>query len=151
LPLLWDRALRNQNIKYREISVLERVNRNKNGLELWWKHGERPVANDSTKYEKGEFGVHPEQSGCTPNSIFQRNSFKKELVDYLLIAIGREPVLEFLSENVKTHLDDLEKGGLLYLIGDVKNSLFRQASIAAGDGVKAAMKANLRLNELKYI
>ena len=59
--------------------------------------------------------------------------------DYILGAIGREPALEFnLTE--KNLIDDLVLKSRLYYIGDVKNDLFRQSTIAAGEGIKAAMK-----------
>lgn len=55
--------------------------------------------------------------------------------DYLLFAIGRVPCLDFLSEYLKKKFSKK-----LYLAGDVKNGIFRQASIAAGDGIKTAMQ-----------
>jgi thioredoxin reductase (NADPH) len=54
--------------------------------------------------------------------------------DYLLFAIGRVPQTDFLSDNLIQK--DVEG---LYFIGDVKNGLYRQAAIAAGDGLRAAM------------
>jgi len=61
-------------------------------------------------------------------------------VDYLVTAVGREPSRDFITER----LDRVSRGGKLrgrlYFAGDVKNGLFRQASIAVGDGVRAAMK-----------
>jgi thioredoxin reductase len=62
--------------------------------------------------------------------------------DYLLIAIGRDPNLDFLSEQAKAKESMLRKRGLLYFVGDVKNNLFRQAAIAAGEGIRAAMQIN---------
>jgi thioredoxin reductase len=62
--------------------------------------------------------------------------------DYLLIAIGRDPNLDFLSEQAKVKEPMLRKRGLLYFAGDVKNNLFRQAAIAAGEGIRAAMQIN---------
>ena len=55
--------------------------------------------------------------------------------DYLLFAIGRVPQMDFLSDELvgKNH-----KG--LYFVGDVKNGMYRQAAIAAGDGLRAAMQ-----------
>lgn len=60
--------------------------------------------------------------------------------DYLLFAIGRRPRLDFLSESVKRQATKLTQDGKLYLIGDVHNGLFRQAAIAAGEGLRAAMQ-----------
>ncbi len=64
--------------------------------------------------------------------------------DYLLVAIGREQSLDFLGENLLFQKEKLEKMGLLYFIGDVVNGLYRQAAIAVGDGIRAAMEINRR-------
>jgi len=61
-------------------------------------------------------------------------------IDYLLIAIGRRPNLEFIDDGLRNRMNDLIDDSKLYMIGDVGNGLYRQASIAAGDGIKAAMK-----------
>ncbi|HOQ39249.1 MAG TPA: NAD(P)/FAD-dependent oxidoreductase [Fervidobacterium sp.] len=66
-------------------------------------------------------------------------------VDYVVFAIGREPQLSFLSSEMKPHISELELDGNLYFIGDVKNSIFRQATISIGDGVLAAMKIHRKL------
>ena len=52
--------------------------------------------------------------------------------DYLLIAVGRKPNLDFISRQA------LENPNL-FQIGDVKNGLYRQTSIAIGDGIATAM------------
>lgn len=62
--------------------------------------------------------------------------------DYLLLAIGREPQLDFLSEHCRVNLGALEQDRRLYLVGDVRNGSLRQTAIAVGDGVAAAMKIN---------
>jgi len=59
--------------------------------------------------------------------------------DYLLYAIGRVPQLEFLSGTVKQAERRLVSSGRLFFIGDVRNGLYRQTAIAAGDGLRAAM------------
>jgi thioredoxin reductase (NADPH) len=59
---------------------------------------------------------------------------------YLLVAFGREPSLGFLGDNLKVRLDDLSPCGKLYLIGDVANGNFRQAALAAGEGIRCGMK-----------
>lgn len=61
-------------------------------------------------------------------------------VDYLLVAIGREPNLSFLDPTFAQQLVALEAAGKLYRIGDVKNGIYRQTAIAVGDGLKAAMQ-----------
>ena len=60
--------------------------------------------------------------------------------DNLLAAIGREPDLSFLSKNILQLKDKLISKERLYFIGDVTNNIFRQASIAVGNGVLTAMK-----------
>jgi thioredoxin reductase (NADPH) len=67
--------------------------------------------------------------------------------DYLLGAIGRETCLDCLSETFVQQASNLEKRGVLYIIGDVNNGIFRQTSIAVGDGVLAAMKIYRYLKE----
>jgi len=61
--------------------------------------------------------------------------------DYLLFAIGRVPQTDFLS-------DDLVRQNVkgLYFVGDVQNGLYRQAAIAAGDGLRAAMDIYFKMN-----
>ena len=59
--------------------------------------------------------------------------------DALLIAIGRQPRLGFLDASLRERLAELERRGRLHRIGDVNNGLFRQAAIACGDGLRAAM------------
>ena len=69
------------------------------------------------------------------------------IADYLIGAIGREPRLDFISPSLLKKTSELEELGLLYLIGDVKNSAYRQTAIAAGDGLLAAMKIYRFLKE----
>jgi thioredoxin reductase len=60
--------------------------------------------------------------------------------DYVVIAVGREPSLGFLGDELKRSVEYLIKTNKLYVIGDVKNKAFRQTAICVGDGVKAAMR-----------
>ncbi|NOY98533.1 MAG: NAD(P)/FAD-dependent oxidoreductase [Chloroflexi bacterium] len=60
--------------------------------------------------------------------------------DYLVGALGRVPRLDFLSSGVQEKKTELTERGVLHFVGDVKNGLFRQTAIAAGDGLLAAMK-----------
>jgi thioredoxin reductase (NADPH) len=61
--------------------------------------------------------------------------------DYLLFAIGRLPQTDFFSEELfNKNMDGL------YFVGDVKNGLYRQAAIAAGDGLRAAMEIYFKIN-----
>jgi thioredoxin reductase len=60
--------------------------------------------------------------------------------DYLVGALGRKPQLDFLGEEISGKIQQLEKQGNLFLIGDVKNGLYRQTAIAVGDAIKVAMQ-----------
>ncbi|MFC1659070.1 NAD(P)/FAD-dependent oxidoreductase [Pseudomonadota bacterium] len=61
------------------------------------------------------------------------NSSQKIVVDYFLVAIGREPNLDILEERLKNN-------DRLFIIGDAKNGVLRQTAIAVGDGLKVAQK-----------
>jgi thioredoxin reductase len=61
--------------------------------------------------------------------------------DYLLFATGRVPQVNFLPDEIINN--NLES---IYFAGDVKNGLYRQAAIAAGDGLRAAMEIYHKLN-----
>lgn len=62
------------------------------------------------------------------------------MADYLIIAVGREPRLDFLSGELKKHFEILIQGNRLYVVGDVQNDIYRQTAICVGDGMKTAMK-----------
>jgi thioredoxin reductase (NADPH) len=60
--------------------------------------------------------------------------------DFVIFAIGREPQLDFLSDSVKKKNRALVAGGRLFFVGDVHNGAYRQTAIAAGEGLRAAMR-----------
>ena len=65
--------------------------------------------------------------------------------DYAIFAIGRTAELDYFSQRIKGQIADLQKNGLLYFVGDVKNDIYRQTSIAIGDGIHAAMRIYRKL------
>lgn len=68
--------------------------------------------------------------------------------DIILVAIGREPIIDFLSDELKEEYEKQPIGSNLLFIGDVKNQDYRQISIAMGDGMKAAMETVKRIIEM---
>lgn len=68
---------------------------------------------------------------------------------YLLVAVGRKPYLDFLSESLKKEFSALRAKKVLYVIGDVKNKADRQVAIAVGDGIKTAIQIYTKLNEIE--
>ncbi len=68
-------------------------------------------------------------------------------VDYLLAAVGREPQKDFYSEQLLANESRLLGNGLLYNVGDIKNSIYRQTAIAVGDGIRAAMEIYNRIKD----
>lgn len=87
-------------------------------------------------------------SGSVDNTLVLKCKIpggQKEIkADYLLFAIGRRPQLDFVSPEVKNEISGKKRMKRIYLAGDVKNDIYRQAAIAAGDGIMVAMKINKR-------
>ena len=67
------------------------------------------------------------------------------VVDYLVAALGRVPRLDLLSG--LTDIESLQQNNLLHLVGDARRGVFRQTTIAVGDGMLAAMKIYQQLKE----
>ncbi len=67
--------------------------------------------------------------------------------DFMVAAIGREANKDFYSQCLLEIEKELIGQNRLYLIGDVYNGLYRQVSIAVGDGVRAAMQIYNKLRE----
>lgn len=67
--------------------------------------------------------------------------------DYLIFAIGRIPNRLLVTDELRNSLDTSEGSNKFFEIGDSANGIYRQASIAAGDGVKTAMKIFQILNK----
>ena len=64
----------------------------------------------------------------------------KLTTDYVLVAVGREPNLGFMSPELERQRNALMGEGKLYFAGDVTNGGYRQVAISVGDGVKVAMQ-----------
>ncbi len=84
-------------------------------------------------------GMKQSQEGITISCQNTHRDWELE-ADYVIFSIGREPQREFLSSRFEEYSPDLERDGRLYFVGDVKNDIYRQTSIAVGDGVRAAMR-----------
>jgi thioredoxin reductase len=57
----------------------------------------------------------------------------------ILLAVGRAPALDLLDVELRAALDGWVGKQKIFLAGDVANGRFRQAAIAAADGLRAAM------------
>lgn len=124
--------------KTNQIIILNR-NQNVKCLPLLW---ERVQSSQTIRYlaeveilsvevgRQGEMNIiHTSKSGPT---LLQ--------IDYLIGALGREVCHGYLTPGLEKQASDLEKQGMLYFIGDVKNKHYRQTAIAVGDGILAAMR-----------
>ncbi|RJP54120.1 MAG: NAD(P)/FAD-dependent oxidoreductase [Anaerolineaceae bacterium] len=81
----------------------------------------------------------------TADRLVVESGAKTFEADYVIFAIGRVPNLDFLSDEIRQREKELIEMGRLYFIGDVKNELYRQVIIAAGDGLRAAMQIYARI------
>jgi len=120
-----------------KVTILNRTNKRKCLPLLWERCQKLPqieyVENISVKsMSRSDGGVILECQ--TPKGDWELK------VDYVILAIGRVEQRGFLSTRLEAIVSELESKGILYFAGDVKNGIFRQTSIAVGDGVKAAMK-----------
>jgi len=110
--------------------------------------GERAEENKEIHYLESTHirEICPSASGLTLRCLTRTGNLDLS-VDFLTFAIGREPSLEFLTAELRKRLGEFRGKGILYLVGDVKNGLYRQTAIAAGDGIRAAMELYERLRE----
>jgi thioredoxin reductase (NADPH) len=85
--------------------------------------------------------IHKKDKHALITCIDNESSEEKQIeADYVIAAIGREPRLDFLTDLFKKNLETLTKMNKLYMVGDVRNGLYRQTAIAVGDGIRAAME-----------
>ncbi len=86
---------------------------------------------------------------CVPGKIrldcIQNGNAISFKADHVIGAIGREQNTDFVLRNSTCRLKELRMSGKLFIIGDAANGKYRQASVAAGDGVKTAMKIRTKL------
>ncbi len=96
-------------------------------------------------------------SNRTPYEIFTENEsvvlatkLEKEVKeiesDLIVVAIGREPNIVFLTDELKEEYENPIDRTKLFFIGDVKKGNYRQVSIAMGDGMKTAMEIVKKLS-----
>lgn len=72
--------------------------------------------------------------------ISKRNKEKFNFIsDLLIAAVGRVPEVDLINKTSKKECNALSKKSL-YFCGDVKNKIYRQATISIGDGIRAAME-----------
>lgn len=102
----------------------------------------RPSTTIQRLVSSADGGMTVECSSPSGQTIFQ--------ADALIGAIGREPQLDFISSPLLERLADFETRGILHLVGDVKNGIFRQSAIAVGDGIRAGMRIHQVLEENAY-
>ena len=74
------------------------------------------------------------------NRLIINTNNRKFNCDYLLLAIGRSENCSFIRDSVLNNETMLLNDKRLHYIGDIRNGLYRQISIATGDGVRAAME-----------
>lgn len=77
------------------------------------------------------------------DNVFIDDYLKSNECDYLLFAIGRKPNKPKYANEMAAAESELIKRKKLFLIGDIKNDIYRQTSLAVADGIKAAMEIAL--------
>ncbi len=126
-----------------QVVILNRSSKVK-GLKLLW---DRVQIKPSIRYYDQHMVLNVQQA---PDQRLEVDTFSKGeghtfVCDYIIPAIGRVPALDFLDRDLIDQVESLSERGDLYLVGDVKNDLFRQTGIAVGDGLRAAMDIERRI------
>lgn len=124
---------------YNKVTVINRTDKIKCLPLLWTRAKENPRISYLDNHVLREIKTEL-PSFCLKLFFQSKNEMEYHLADYVIFATGRRPELSFANPFIHKHLDDLQQEGKLLLIGDVKNDLYRQASIAAGEGIRAAME-----------
>jgi thioredoxin reductase len=91
--------------------------------------------------------VEEDQNDRLRINIYQHGKHIQLESDYLIGAIGREPDDSFAAPSIMKDINYLQEEGRLFMIGDLKNGLFRQTAIAVGDGLRAAMEIDQLLSK----
>ena len=110
---------------------------------------ERAAANRGITYHPGTriSGLELSETGLVRVKCSHAQQSLQFQVDFVLCATGREAQLDFMAGLPQAKVERLEKDGRLYLIGDVKNGIYRQTAIAVGDGIYTGMKIFRQLKE----
>lgn len=91
---------------------------------------------ENTIVESVDRGVKKTLSVLLSNSSGSR----VEEFDFIIGAVGREPNRDFYTPQLSETLESLTSRRLFYEVGDLSSGRFRQASIASGSGLRAAME-----------
>jgi thioredoxin reductase (NADPH) len=122
---------------HNDVTILNRGTKI-NGLKLLWERVQKTPSisyfpNSEIKHVSLLDGGDMLISGNIDGKVIELKA------DYLITAIGRKPEYSFADGSIIERLDQLEQEQKLFLIGDLKNGLFRQTTIAVADGIKTAM------------
>ena len=104
-----------------------------------------PCAGSYVIFDKNvrELGI-PDLQKSSRRALLEFADGTSYMADLVLVAIGRKPNSII---NTKLFQIPIDKE-YLFLIGDLVNGNFRQLSISAGDGIKAAMKIASKINKI---
>lgn len=93
--------------------------------------------------------VHPGHKSGLEIKVVENGREGTLAGDYLIAAIGREPARSLLSPSIMNGIEQLQEEHRFFQIGDLKNGLYRQTTIAVGDGIRAAMEIDHYLHKDK--
>ena len=93
---------------------------------------ENASAKRISREEDGRFALSLSGTGC--------GTIDRMTADHVIAAVGRVPREIALLPGVTENIDELVEDRKIRFAGDVMNGMYRQTSIAVGDGVRAAME-----------
>ena len=117
LNLLVERAQKNTRISYEENARVERIS----------------LIDSSTTQ-------HATRNTSLAVDVSLKEKVEERYPSLILGALGRIPNEEFLGESIQSQEKELTERKILYFVGDVRNGIYRQTAIAAGDALRAAME-----------